>query len=171
MKRFLCAILAAVILLTGCGKAQENTAVDQVKKPFESQLNIKYGDIIATAYISREDPANCTLLFESPESLKDMAFLFMGEEVTIAYKEMQVTIDPQSALGGMTVKLIISAINESASEQGVHVAYKEGVLTVTGESEREQFLLTLDAENGNILKLSIPAEEIEIEFFNFTILS
>ncbi len=169
-KRVFYLLLLSCILMTGCGNPAKADIPDEITKPFESQLNIKYGDIAATAYFMRQDPANCTLVFDSPDSLKEMAFVFDKESVTVAYKEMQVTIDPKSTLGGATIRLVLAAINQAAEGEGVLATYEDNVLTVTGESESGQFILTLDAEKGNILTLSIPAEKLEVEFFNFKIL-
>ena len=41
---------------------------------------------------------------------------------------------------------------------------------MTGKIEEGDFSLVVDGENGNILKLSIPQNDFEVEILNFKIL-
>lgn len=66
--------------------------------------------------------------------------------------------------------MILSALNAALNDQGVRFEEQDGKLVVTGKIEEGDFSLVVDGENGNILKLSIPQNDFEVEILNFKIL-
>ncbi|MDL2233593.1 hypothetical protein LJC63_08480 [Ruminococcaceae bacterium OttesenSCG-928-L11] len=137
---------------------------------YQSSASIRYGELEATATIIQETPRACAVTFTSPPSLADMSFVFQEGVVDLGYKGLAFTFDPHSVPGGAVAKVAVSAINKAMKSDGVAVDYSDGALSLSGVMESGEFVLRLDAENGNLLKLLVPAEDLEIEFLNFTFL-
>jgi len=150
--------------------AREDKILGQLSSQFDTTANISYNGFNATATISQQTPLSCQVVFSEPESLKDMAFSFAQDKVEVAYKGLAFSFDPSSVPGSAVAKMAVSAINKVLGKEGVQVNYTEDALEVSGETEAGAFTLLLDPENGNMMKLSIPGEQLEIEFENFTFL-
>jgi hypothetical protein len=137
---------------------------------FDTTANITYRDLKATATITQETPQSCAVTFSSPASLQDMSFVFREGVVDLGYKGVSFTFDPESLPGGALAKIAVAGVNTAMKDDGVTVDYTEGVLSLSGLLESGEFTLRLDPENGNLMKLLVPAEDLEIEFVNFTFL-
>jgi hypothetical protein len=150
-------------------KAPTNPLINHIGN-FDTTANITYRDLKATATITQETPQSCAITFSSPASLQDMSFVFREGVVDLGYKGVSFTFDPQTLPGGALAKIAVAGVNKAMKDDGITVDYTEGVLSLSGLLESGEFTLRLDPENGNLLKLLVPAEDLEIEFVNFTFL-
>ena len=170
---FLIFILILPLIFSACsrstGPTDKNILMDRTGN-YETTASITYKDLQATAQISRETPRSCSVMFTSPKSLADMSFIFYEDAVDLAYKGLSFSFNPGSVPGGAAAKIAVELINRSMRDDGVSVDYSAGILTLSGIMESGEFSLRLDRENGNLLTLSVPAEDLEIEFINFRFL-
>lgn len=170
----LCVLLAAG-LLAACGEkaAPKTSAADELTKPFESTVAIRYKDIDATAQIAKQSPGYCKITFASPEALKDMAVEFTVDKVNIDYKKLHTSFNPSSLPGTAVSKLLVSVIDSATQKDGVRVEYKNDALLISGtlEEGNSEFILRIDPKNGNLIRLSVPSEQFEAEFTNFNFVS
>ncbi|WRS27622.1 hypothetical protein U6B65_00425 [Oscillospiraceae bacterium MB08-C2-2] len=171
-------LLALLVLLTGtgCAKKQDTQKPSPdvsaaLNAPFSTSANISYKELAATAVLSRETPQACTVTFSSPASLKDMSFMFTQDLVTIRYKGLSFDVDPADIPTSNAARIAVAAINKVTSDQGLTVDYTDTALAFSGVMESGAFTLKLDRENGSLLKLSVPSEELEIEFVSFEFLA
>lgn len=170
-------LLIAILVFAGLSACSRQTPVrtpvnllTEHSGNFDATANITYKELRATATIVQETPRACSVTFSSPASLKDMSFVFREGVVDMAYKGLAFTFDPQSLPGGAAAKIAVAGINRAMKDDGITVDYTEGILSLSGIMESGEFSLRLDPESGNLMKLSVPAEELEIEFINFTFL-
>ncbi len=178
MKRIVAILAAALIVATSlaaCSKKHmpKSNITDELTRPFESTVSIKYKDIDATAKIAKQAPGYCKITFASPEALQDMAIEFTVDKVNIDYKKLHTSFKPGSLPGSAVSKLLVSAIDSATQKEGVRVEYKNEVLLVTGKMEENdnEFVLRIDPKNGNLIRLSVPADEFEAEFSNFVFIA
>lgn len=160
-------------LLGGSDKLKDNTkdkVIAKTQEAFETTANIKYKDIEAAVVIVNTPPKTCTVEFLSPKGIKGMSFFFEGNDISIDYNGMSFTFNPNTLPGGAVAKMVVSTINAATSKEGVTVALEKNVLEIAGESEAGAFILKLDRDNGNFIRLSIPENEFEMEFVNFNFL-
>lgn len=177
IKRMICLLAAAVLLLSaaGCntGQNQEKTAEEvrrKLNQSFQTTAKVKYKELETVIKLYKK-PMNCAdVTFESPDSLKDMRLTFYTDKVSIQYKDMSFDFLPDSMPGQAASKLVLSALNTALNDDGVSIEQKDGQLLIKGKISEGEFLLMIDAESGNILKLSIPDSELEMEILNFKIL-
>ncbi len=66
--------------------------------------------------------------------------------------------------------MVLTALNAALNDDGISVREEEGRLIVDGTIDAGDFSLIIDAENGNILKLSMPENDLELEVLNFKFL-
>lgn len=179
MKKIIAVLITVFIVaasFTGCSKKQnmpKSNITDELTKPFESTVAIKYKDIDATAKIAKQAPGYCKVTFDSPETLKDMAIEFTVDKVKIDYKKLHTSFKPSSLPGSAVSKLLVSAIDSATQKDGVRVQYKDDVLLLKGEMEENnaEFILRIDPKNGNLIRLSVPSDEFEAEFSNFVFIA
>lgn len=137
---------------------------------YYTAAKITYKELKARALISQETPASCSVVFESPQSLSDMAFVFRRDNVDVNYKGLSFTFEQDSLPAAAVAKLAVSAINRAMRDDGLEVMLDNGTFEVKGMLESGEFILKINEETGSLMKLLIPAEELEIEFENFTFL-
>lgn len=176
LKRLLSVLLCTAVLLSmsGCGaekkELEAKAAQEKLAQSFRTTAKMSYKGLQTEIEIYKK-PMNCAVVtFGAPDSLKDMKLTFYTDHVTMSYKEQEFDFVPDSLPGKAASKLVISAINAAMSDEGVSVEQTEDQLIIKGSIEEGDFLLTIDAKNGNILKLSIPQSELELEILNFKIL-
>ncbi|WP_343252377.1 hypothetical protein [Ligaoa zhengdingensis] len=164
------------LALVACGKQKavtERNIADELTRPFESTVSIKYKEIDATAKIAKQTPGYCKVTFASPEALQDMAVEFTVDKVNIDYKKLHTSFNPSSIPGSAVSKMLVSAIDSATKDNGVRVEYKDDILLVTGQMEdgAGEFILRMDAKNGNLIRLSVPGDDFEAEFSNFNFIA
>lgn len=167
-------LLAACLLsvgFMGCAKNGDvKTPLPKLAESFETTAHVRYRelDTIMTLY---KKPLNCAqVTFESPESLRDLQMTFYTDKVALQYQNLDFQFTPGSLPGEAAAKLVLSALNTVLEGTGVTVSREDGILRVEGQLDEGAFTLTADAKNGNILKLSIPERELEMEVLHFKIL-
>ena len=173
--RILRLIVAGVLCagLCACGSAAPAEPVPPLAGHtgnYDTQAKITCGELSATATVSQESPDACTVTFTSPDSLEDMAFLFRQDSVDVSYKDLGFQFDPGSVPGGAIAKVMVSAVGKAMRDDGVTAESTEAGTELSGTLETGAFTLRLDPESGSPLKLSVPSEELEIEFVNFRFL-
>ncbi|MBC8570088.1 hypothetical protein [Zongyangia hominis] len=181
MKRIACLLLSLLLMtsmLAGCGKSpaegggsrlSEEQVSEKLQTDFASTAKIKYKGIEAEAQVKKAD-GTCVLDFTAPENLNGMQFSLSGEKLGIGYKGFHVDLDPNSAVGGAAVKMLVKAIQTAAEKNGVDIAVEKDAVQITSTQQSFQFTMRLDAKSGNILNIQVPGEELDISFENFTFL-
>ena len=171
--RYIIALICTVLLLalTSCSRPKTpETLFEGHSGNFDTTANISYRELSATARITRETPRSCSVTFTSPESLADVAFIFWSDRVELNYKAMSFTFDPNSVPGGAVARIAVGAINAALSGKGLAVQYEDSALTLSGTLDSGDFILRVDQNDQSLLRLSIPEQQLDIEFINFTFL-
>lgn len=164
------AVAIMLVLFLSPRKKARDSVFEDKSGNFETTANIKYKEIEATAVIKQESPKSCSVTFSSPPSLKDMEFNFHSEGIDLTYKGLSFTFDPSSLPGKAVAEIVVKSIQKAFKNENISLDFKDDVITIAGVLESGEFILTLDAQSENLLKLSIPGEELEIEFINFKFL-
>lgn len=184
MRRILLIVLCAVILvsaffliLTQCNKnggtpfpPAGNQILKKLSGNFKTTARITYRGLTATAEITQDSPESCTVAFSAPDSLNGMSIHFTSESVEVSYKGLGFAFDPTALPGASVAKTAVSAINTALRDDGLKLEQLEGTLSVAGTSDSGAFTLLLEPDSGRLLKLSVPQQELEIEFENFAFL-
>lgn len=174
------AAAAALLLclgMTACGKTNEDVQshyenlLSTLDNPYETTAKIKYKDIEATARIHKKSPGYCIVEMGGSALLDGLNFLFEKDSMTVDYKGMKVTMDPADLPDSAVAKLLISAIDQAAKKDGVSVSFEDAALVISGETADSTFYLRIDATDANVMTLSVPAEELEVEFVNFSFIN
>ncbi|MCR2024263.1 hypothetical protein [Anaerotruncus colihominis] len=172
-----CILLCAALLWTGTGCARrdqqhqaENLARQSLSQNFQTTAKVRYKNIETVMTIYKK-PMNCAVVtFEAPDSLKEMKMTFYTDHVALSYKDLSFDFTPDSVPGKAASKMVLTALNAALNDDGISVREEEGRLIVDGTIDAGDFSLIIDAENGNILKLSIPENNLELEVLNFKFL-
>lgn len=90
--------------------------------------------------------------------------------MTLSYGEMKFDFEPDSVPGQAASKLILSALNAALNDQGMNIRQEGEGVRFEGSMEQGTFSLLLDRESGNLLQLSLPEHDLEMEVLNFSIL-
>ena len=174
-------VVAFVLLLcmgmTACNKTNEDvqshyeSLLNTLDNPYETTAKIKYKDIEASARIHKRAPGYCIVEMGGSSLLEGLNFLFEKDSMTVDYKGMKVTMDPAELPNSAIAKLLVSAIDQAAQKDGVSVEFEDTALVISGETADSTFFLRIDATDANVMTLSIPAEELEVEFVNFSFIN
>lgn len=144
---------------------------EQLGKPFESTVSIRYHGMEATAHLVRQAPGCSRLSFQSPKALEGLSVEITTDRVDIGYSGLHTSLAPGLLPESAIPELIAGVINAAGRETGVTADSKNGVLTLSGQTESGTYELRLDAKSGNILSLSVPAAKLEAVFQDFNYLS
>ncbi len=164
-------LLTLCLLLTGCGKspqsAKQNTkALNVFTGNFEAEASIQYKGIDCSAKINRS-PQEFALSFITPDTLEGMEVLFSQDKVEIRFKGLTFDFAPTTMPAQAVAALIMSAVDAVCKRDGLQVEESNGLLLVQGQAGGNAFTMEMDAQTGAITKLSIPAQELTVQFDSF----
>ena len=176
-KKTILAVLAALMVFCGCHAAERQDpakmaeqARETLAKPFQTTAKVRYQGMETTMTIYKK-PMNCAVVtFDAPDTLKEMKMTFYTDRVTLSYGEMKFDFEPDSVPGQAASKLILSALNDALNDQGMNIRQEGEGVRFEGSMEQGTFSLLLDRESGNLLQLSLPEHDLEMEVLNFSIL-
>lgn len=172
-KILLCGVSALILsgtFLCGCKAQPKQPEQAEIPQSFETTAHVQYKELEATMRIYRE-PMNCAqVVFESPESMKGFKLIFYPDRTKLSYQDLSFEIAPDNLPGKAAAKMFLSAVSAALDKEGIRLEQREDKLCLRGQIDEGAFELTLDGKTGNILKLSIPQSELEMELLNFKIL-
>ncbi len=169
LHRCLC-ICGAILFLILPGCQKEITGSPQMSMPMEQPVrtlvSIQYEDLVAEVVLSQEDDENFCLEFQAPEELQGMTMLFAPDQVTIEYRGLAGSYQPDSIPQAAIGKLLVEAITLFRQGKGVEMSLNGTTLIVQGKLKEkgDAFTLTMDAQTGLLCTLSIPAKDFEATF-------
>ncbi|MEG1778635.1 MAG: hypothetical protein RR263_00920 [Oscillospiraceae bacterium] len=143
----------------------------KLNNAFETTAHINYNNVEALLTMSREQSGNYKLEFLQPISLQGISLATQGENITITYKDMSLTMTANEFFSSSVVKMIIESINNISTDYGFTLEMGEQQLTVSGMGENGEFILLLDPKNSNLLSLEIPSSGLKVDFENFKFLN
>lgn len=149
------------------GKGNEAKAVAGLSAPFSAKATVKLRDITISGDINKTDTGCATMTVLSPPSLKGISFQYDGQDIKASYHGMSVKLNADSKLAGGIIKLIVSAIDKAASNNGVSIKQSGDALTVSGDSDGTKFSVKFDRKSGSIAQISMPDLEAECSFEDF----
>jgi len=163
--------MACLLLLTACGS---NKAV---KNPFKGKsgnfitaASISYKGVKALATISQATPLSCSFVFEAPRQVAGMGLVFQQDDVDVSYKGMGFTFARDFMPYGAVANITVQALNMVINDEELTVNAESEAPEIRGMVEAGEFILQIDRDTGEIVKLSVPTQELEIEFHNFRFL-
>ena len=139
---------------------------------FEATAAITYRSLRAAAVITRTTPQSCRVLFTAPDSLAGMGITFGEQGVEMTYDSLagSFALPLQALPGGALAPVLAGANSKAMTDRDAAMAMAGELLTLQSSTERGTFTLWIDPKTGAPLKLSFPAEELEISFARFTFL-
>lgn len=151
MKKLLTA-LAAALLLVGC--APEPVLI-QLPQRYEIAGRLRYQGIETQVALRRD--GRDILEFESPAGLRGLSVTADQSFADFRYAGLERRFTRGSLPADSVAALLLEAL-DTAADTGVPVSGQY-------EDAGGQFTLTMD--KGNILKLSIPGKDLELEVHSF----
>ena len=97
--------------------------------------------------------------------------MFSGNDVTASYKGLSFTV-PKKALPVKSILTnFITTVDTLAAAPELQGSEKDGVMTVTGETESGTYTLTMDTKSGLLNSFSMKNIPVQINFENMQVLS
>jgi hypothetical protein len=160
--------IALIISLAACGKlaGEKGSVKPELGNSWTVDSNIKYGDLDATAKITRNGKNIWDVEFASPNSLSGVRLSFNGDDVNASYKGLSFSV-PKSALPYKALLgTLFTAVDELAEKDNIKGEVKDGVVIIEGKSENGNYKLGLDAKTGNLKSFEVPDYKAIVNFEN-----
>lgn len=174
MKRlFLLMVLAiSVFMFTGCSERKTlDSARSSLNSAFECDMKMNYDNSEFDARLKRIEPGVWETEFTSPDTLAGVKLMFSGNDVTASYKGLSFTV-PKKALPVKSILTnFITTVDTLAAAPELQGSEKDGVMTVTGETESGTYTLTMDTKSGLLNSFSMKNIPVQINFENMQVLS
>ncbi len=126
-------ILTAALLLSACQKPLEGDPFVRFRENFDARFELECNGV-SSVLVCEKDDDGLSLTFEAPETLKGYVFTCVGEECSLSFEDVTVSLTPDLA----RVPNIIKEILASTSDQ---------ISSITGESS-ESGTMTRVSANG-----------------------
>ncbi len=168
------AALGICLLLWGCSaqtpEPDGKIVREKLQGGYQTTTKVKYQELEATMTIY-QPPMNCAqVVFDSPPSLQNLKMTFFTDRTKLEYEGKSFEFSAGSLPSKAAAQLVISALNAVTQDQGITVRQQDDKLVIQGELADGSFSLEADGKSGNLLTLSIPERELELEILDFHIL-
>lgn len=166
-------------ICSGCAeKSQSNSPAASPQKiaetlnaSYTSTMEIAYHDIKAVATLDQQFPGNYKLSFTEPEVMNGMILETEGQTVNITYRGLSARFTTDQFFNSTMAKTVITTLNNVTAQDGLEFTMEDNSLAITGKGNTGDFQLIIDPQNGNLMKLNIPEQELSINFKDFRFLS
>lgn len=167
LRLYLCLLLLP-LLLTGCKRPKEEP-VPPVAAGFTCGFTGTYRGEAVAGRLERSSAGLLTVSLTEPQELAGLVAEWDGEQVTLRLMGLSWSVDagtvPQAALG----ERVLGALDAVVYGTAAGTVGADGRLTITGEAgEGASFTLYADPQTGALSALSVPSEELELTFSDFT---
>ena len=148
-----CAVVCLWLSLTACAKPP----VTPVADGFRCRVSLDYGGAVYEATLDRLDASQAMLTIAKPETLKGLTMTWNGQEVSMTYAGMTMSLEEASLPVSAAVKLLcrtLDACRDQAEARSVCEGTIEGI----------PYTVTFDDQTGMPLTLSVPSVPIQVVF-------
>lgn len=181
LSRRLAALGAALTLgwgLAGCSslpaqqpQQERDRLTSNLNGAFTSTMEISYQGVEATASLDQRYPGNYLVRFSAPASLEGMEIETEGENLTIRYRDLSAQFTADELFDSAVAKTAVSTLNRVTSQEGLDFSLEGQCLSLEGTGGTGRFLLKIDRENGNLLEMDFPDQQLHLSFRDFLFLS
>ena len=163
-------VICLLLGLIGCGGARaDRLAWGHVQGKWVGEWSAKaqvhYANQECAVSLKRSPVERFEVIFEGPENLKGLRVTFLPDRTEMCYQGQNLSFSsgrlPEHSVAGQLAN-VVELIPILDPEQ-LRLERQDGQLL----AQAEGLDLTADLESGNILTLSIPDEELELELLNF----
>ena len=167
MKRFfgtLAAFTAALLCLCSCGK---KTTIDPITDGFTAQATIRYKEMDVKGQFSCSSDGRVTMVFSEPKSLDGVTLGWTGEQMQMQLGGMSIAVAEDSMPDGGLIRCLVQVLSNVESKKGK----QDGAdYVISGKAEDKAYTLVCDADTGLPKSLSVPDENLTVEFSQVTVL-
>lgn len=173
MRKTACVLAAVLVLgLPGCANKQETPkTLPALEQPFQMTAQVRHKQQISVMTIDYQLPQGATVKFENPDSMQGVMLSFDPQKVEMTLDDLRFTYTSGSFPAQATSRQILSAIFAAANAEQPDISRGQEGLTLAGLDGGVAYQILFDETSGNILKLSIPDEELEMQTLNFKFVS
>ncbi len=155
------AVMAAMLMLVGCGAPQTTTPVTD---GFTCHAAIQYREMAVEGTLASTQDGKLTLAFSLPKSLQGVTLGFDGTEMTMELGGMSLTLPTEKVPESALIRCLLGVLTAAHPKGSVT---EEGYV-ISGEAEGKAYALVCDPTSGLPLSLSVPEEELEAVFTDMT---
>lgn len=165
-------LLAVLLIVCACGKTSDKPNnnyrknVENLGGNFTATALLEYGDTTAEAEIAKEQAGVFSMCFTAPDSLKGVTVRMEGDEIFVKYGFLSYQIKNEDLPNAAAIKMLVNSVFSATGEDALLEAEGD-TLVVSGNTGVGQYYLSIDRETGNLLELTVPAEDFKLTFSNF----
>lgn len=165
----LCIILVvlSLMVLTNC-KKKDSPPPPDLNRSFSCNADITYGNLSATAEITRTGAGVWDLKFTEPKNLKDISLSYNEGDVKVGYKGFSFSMPENSLPIKAVASSIIDAIDNAATQSGINVKNSGDNIVVNGKTDVGNYALTINPKDDTVISVSIPDIDLLVNFNSFT---
>ena len=162
------AVLAGAVLLAlviGLSFANRKTKVTRADLLSDFSLNATFrlDDWEVKGTVSKT-AERYTFSLTEPETIAGMEFIYYGENVTVNYQGLAVSLADDSLLLSSLSGSVIQSVNHALLGSNVAINGDANQYTVTGKIENRDYELTVDGQTGLPTQLKVPDLKLECDF-------
>lgn len=161
MKKIL--ILCSSLLLCGCSA---NQIFGQAKPDYDSSYQIKaeisFGELEASADVTRNSKDNWEFCFTEPGYLAGMKLILADDELTASLGNISITTEANDYYD-LIPDIIAESIDSLPDIQSENIIENEDVLTLNTVADGKKVIVTSD-KSGNLISLRCPYYKFSVDF-------
>ena len=163
-------LLAALLMLVGCGKAQQQEDYSEkvqetLRQNYRFTATFKYEEIEGEALIEKTAEDHLVASISKPATMEGMVITLSGEDVSLAYHTMEIDLSGYQ----LPTESIVSVLRQILAGEGISsVTEESGIVTATGDYVLFHYNVTFDAATMTPLTISVPELAIEVTITDFT---
>jgi hypothetical protein len=171
LRKVLLTAFCFLLVFTACGALPVKNPLRGRSGNYVTAADFTYKEHEFAAVISQETPSSCVVAFDFPNTVAGLEIVFQKDDAKINYKGLSFTFDRESMPPGAAANVAVTAIGAAMTGESLEIFRKDdNHIEIAGMTENGEFKLVAERKTGELIKLSVPAQELEIAFNNFRFL-
>ena len=160
----LAAFAVAFLCLCGCGQKGN---IQPITDGFTAQATIRYKEMDVQGQFSCSSDGRVPMVFTEPKSLDGVTLGWTGEQMQMQLGGMSIAVKEDSMPDGGLIRCLVQVLSNVGSKKGK----QDGAnYVISGKAEDKAYTLVCDANTGLPKSLSVPTENLTVEFSQVTVL-
>lgn len=171
--RLIAAVLSVTVLLCACSAPSKDPqevheeTVQQLQSGYTATLEIRSGEVEATARFDQSAPGTMSIEFLSPKSVEGLVVETQDEWVKLTYKGISGRFTMDQLFDSSVAKQIVRVLSAVLTPNGLKFSLDKEQFVVEGPAASGTFYLRIARDTKNLLSISIPEQKLEIKFSDF----
>lgn len=161
MKKILCAVMALLLLFTGC--SMNEVKMQELSENIKANVKIRHRSVEYEAVLEHNS-LQTKIVYSSPSPLSGLTLTKTKDGCKAEFLELSVNSQDNIFTESSAPAIIDKVLNALFSDTQLNMKIQDDKVTVSGETDSEKFQAVRYRDKPELISISVPSEELTVTF-------